>query len=641
MAGHGRHESKEEILGENGELTSPALFQKRSDAVCYIEYPVDEKSVQFGTGFYVRIRIEGKIYTAIVTNHHVISTNEIAEKANIYFGYDGYLPDKFYKLRPDILFKKDEILDFAIIYIDELDDIDAIPFTNCTPVEVNNVVTIFQHPKGSSKKVATQIVAGMNLTTIFYYADTQGGSSGSPVLRDFNLIGLHRGYDEDSNSNFGTKINEILRFLKTGTHLEDTGKTIKVKESGHKKGDDLHNPNIFEERLRAVCLIEVGKSRGTGFYSSITIDGKDWKVIVTNNHVIETEDEAEQARVYFDYNGDVLPEKSYYLKPKELFRTHKELDFSIIACNNEEIDTEVDIKPIPFVESESPKAEDIVLIFQHAGGRSKKFSQEKLLEVVMPDIRYKADTLPGASGSPVLRDFKLLAIHKAGASSEGYNCGVTCNEVLNFLKTGEYTYVVEDERRRMIAYQAQMKLVGKEEELIANELLDYDQKVEVIFHQANQYDYPLLEAICRKFFVDRCVNPLKELNDAVIKSKLPGLHISEKEIAMSPFTAFPWKDSDVKVNFEERKDKLRIFQSISECPSSYRLVAHFLLDYEVASEILRGTEEPSKKLLKVLKKWDMKEKKEKKTWSRLRSLLLFLDYKTLVEDIEYEHGEES
>lgn len=103
------------------------------------------------------------------------------------------------------------------------------------------------------------------------------------------------------------------------------------------------------------------------------------------------------------------------------------------------------------------------------------------------------------------------------------------------------TYVVEDERRRMIAYQAQMKLVGKDEELIANELLDYDQKVEVIFYQANQYDYPLLEAICRKFFIDGCVNPLKELNDAVIKSKLPGLHISEKEIAMSPFTAFPWK----------------------------------------------------------------------------------------------------
>lgn len=94
-----------------------------------------------------------------MTNHHVISTNEIAEKAKIYFGYDGYLPDKFYKLRPDILFKKDEVNLFFQMFFHTLilvyfkTDLDKYK-TKIIPVFTSIHHTLSMKPDPSAQKNA-------------------------------------------------------------------------------------------------------------------------------------------------------------------------------------------------------------------------------------------------------------------------------------------------------------------------------------------------------------------------------------------------------------------------------------------------------------------------------------------------------
>lgn len=76
-------------------------------------------------------------------------------------------------------------------------------------------------------------------------------------------------------------------------------------------------------------------------------------------------------------------------------------------------------------------------IFQHPNGKPKKGSLQKVVEISSTDIYYHADTDKGSSGSPVLRgDYKLIAIHKGGVDKV-HNYGTLCNQILEYLETGQ------------------------------------------------------------------------------------------------------------------------------------------------------------------------------------------------------------
>ena len=49
---------------------------------------------------------------------------------------------------------------------------------------------------------------------------------------------------------------------------------------------------------------------------------------------------------------------------------------------------------------------------------------------------YIADTDKGSSGSPVLRKFQLMAIHRRGSEEDGYNKGTLFSAVINDLHVG-------------------------------------------------------------------------------------------------------------------------------------------------------------------------------------------------------------
>ena len=91
------------------------------------------------------------------------------------------------------------------------------------------------------------------------------------------------------------------------------------------------------------------------------------------------------------------------------------------------------------METEPEPAEgDQIIIFQHPGGRPKECSNDKILRVEKPLVRYKADTENGSSGSPVVttNGWKLIAVHQEGSTQLGYNTGTLCSEILMHLRTG-------------------------------------------------------------------------------------------------------------------------------------------------------------------------------------------------------------
>ena len=190
------------------------------------------------------------------------------------------------------------------------------------------------------------------------------------------------------------------------------------------------------------------------------------KVIVTNNHVLNSKEEASYAVARFHYEGR-LPGADIRLKPDILFHTHKVghclfiqllylfcifvlnitlfefffifkvLDYTIVGCEADTIENCFCIDPLEFVEEEkSLNVGDDIFIFQHPKGDTKKLSYQKISRIERPYVYYSADTDVGSSGSVVLRKFKLIAVHSKGSDLLQYNKGTLCSEIIHHLKTG-------------------------------------------------------------------------------------------------------------------------------------------------------------------------------------------------------------
>lgn len=216
-------------------------------------------------------------------------------------------------------------------------------------------------------------------------------------------------------------------------------------------GNGLQPYETLQDRARAVCYIEnvvrdqrSGKERlkrGSGFYSKLTLEGSDVYGVFTNNHVLGSLHEAENANATFCYEGSSNGVK-VKLRPELIFKTHKELDFTFVGICKADIDNiQHDLQPIEMEAEPRLSKGDVIIIFQHPKGRAKAYSSEKILHVEKPFVFYKADTETGSSGSPVLTasGLKLIAIHHKGSEELSYNKGTLCSEVLMHLHAGTYT----------------------------------------------------------------------------------------------------------------------------------------------------------------------------------------------------------
>jgi endonuclease G, mitochondrial len=156
----------------------------------------------------------------LMTNWHVLKTPDHAAAASVIFddedGLDGNpLETKAFRLRPDILFINDEVLDYAIVAVSNrtsagtpLAPYGYLPLYRQTgkldPTQ-REAANIIQHPGGGRKKIALRdnyvleivpdsVDPNKKEISLFYGTDTLKGSSGSPVCSDqWYVVALHRG----------------------------------------------------------------------------------------------------------------------------------------------------------------------------------------------------------------------------------------------------------------------------------------------------------------------------------------------------------------------------------------------------------------------------------------------------------------
>ncbi len=318
----------------------------------------------------------------------------------------------------------------------------------------------------------------------------------------FNLIGYYNRRNQiellvQGARRFNTtndKLHAVAQMLnrttKVTTHLADSMATVEgteLEKTVREKIPKLNPKKMREHMMRVegqVCVVErwyadgQGKARGSGF-----LVGPD--TILTNYHVVKDfldGNQAQRLQVRFDAllqeDGVREPDEGIVVGVKEIpiaqpYTTDDkgnvskapadgELDFAILRLTERAGDAQVGGIANPMqmtlqrgwmkVPDPDPvfEAGDPLIIYQIPGGREllMAIDTEAVVETVWDGmrVRYRNNTEPGSSGSPVFNfDWELVALHHAGAPGAEpapYNQGIPIAKIKAYLAAQQMMHLL-------------------------------------------------------------------------------------------------------------------------------------------------------------------------------------------------------
>jgi endonuclease G, mitochondrial len=148
------------------------------------------------------------------------------------------------------------------------------------------------------------------------------------------------------------------------------------------------------------------------------------RLLMTNNHVLETITESRSSAIEFNYQSDIdgkiRSSEVYELDPDTFFITDPDLDYTIVAVK----DGTRDRSPLSsfgwnrLIEEQGKVIiGEYVNIIQHPSGEPKQLAlrENQVVDLLDNFLHYLTDTAPGSSGAPVFNDqWELVALHHSG-----------------------------------------------------------------------------------------------------------------------------------------------------------------------------------------------------------------------------------
>lgn len=197
----------ERVIGATRDFLAVAFLDRAVQAahsVGRIETRLPGGRRGYGTGFLVSSRL-------LLTNNHVFPTFELAANSIVEFDYqldymDQPLNIHRFVVQPDGFFLTDKALDFSLVAVAPtastgraLADYGWCPLIKEEgKILVGEPINIVQHPRGEMKQIAIRenrlldLIEDERLPFAHYEADTEPGSSGSPVFNDrWEVVALH------------------------------------------------------------------------------------------------------------------------------------------------------------------------------------------------------------------------------------------------------------------------------------------------------------------------------------------------------------------------------------------------------------------------------------------------------------------
>ena len=180
----------------------------------------------FRKWIFCKIPYNNQIINVLLTNHHVINENLLLIGKKIRTYYKGeYKEIQITKNRLIFTDSRDykKGLDYTGIYIFKEDGFNINNFFETDNYNISNYnrikICILQYPKGNELEIKTGYIEDLNKYEIFHSADTEHGSSGSPIIcinKNYNVIWIHRRYHKIKKLNHGSYIKYYRIYAKYG-----------------------------------------------------------------------------------------------------------------------------------------------------------------------------------------------------------------------------------------------------------------------------------------------------------------------------------------------------------------------------------------------------------------------------------------
>ena len=197
---------------------------------------------------------------------------------------------------------------------------------------------------------------------------------------------------------------------------------------------------ILNQLKNCICKIENVNGKGTGFFCNFSNKNQKYKVLITNNHVIDEEIIKENKKIKVSINNNKENIK-IDLKNKKIY-TSKKYDTTIIEINPEKevINNylELDDELFDDIINISKKSVYIIQYPNYSDGQKAAVSYGIIKNIQEEyNILHLCSTESGSSGSPILNliNNKIIGIHKESMKGKNYNRGTLLkypiNEYLN------------------------------------------------------------------------------------------------------------------------------------------------------------------------------------------------------------------
>ena len=223
-------------------------------SICKVEYYLDNKKYN-GTGFFMELLDLGK--NVLITNYHIISERVINEKTEIKLILENDSVKMIKLDKNERLIKYfNKPIDATVIEILDSDKIkDEVLFLfndlnifNSYEKYKNEDIIVLQHPLGKDIHCGNGKIIDCNNFQFQHSADTDFGSSGSPIIlyNNFFVVGIHKGADKKSRYNIGTFIHIIIDKIKNNNDTP-LNSQYEININGNQINNDINMNQIINK----------------------------------------------------------------------------------------------------------------------------------------------------------------------------------------------------------------------------------------------------------------------------------------------------------------------------------------------------------------------------------------------------------
>ena len=269
------------------------ILDQMKNCVCKIH-----KGKINGTGFFIRISYNNKLYDLLVTNNHVLKEQDINTGKIISISLNNEQISKEIKIDSNRKKYTNKNLDVTIIEIKKEDNINNFlllddrilnkDIKNYNNIYENESLYILNYINGKDMFVSYGILNNIEDNKIIHKCNTDSGSSGSPIilLNNNKVIGVHYGGSKHNhNFNFGTLLKiPLLDYINIYNKEELNYIIAEIEIKEEDMGKDIQIINSFEESKRNGYIINI-KEKDYYLYENEKEIKENCKIKINNNEI--------------------------------------------------------------------------------------------------------------------------------------------------------------------------------------------------------------------------------------------------------------------------------------------------------------------------------------------------------------------